>query len=196
VSASLPVGYVKRFQKRLDEDPALMEIYRACNVKYAAARWGIMSDAHKVYAARCGYDAILRDTGVGGMRLFNQVKCLHVHYAHFLACGGEDGGGREGSLVGRWTAEAMREVCAHVTPPAAYRHGRTAARAATAGAGAGAAGAGGGAGGGAGVAAGSAGMESPAAYLAAMEAARATAEEDGDDDDEEEEEEPSLNWDA
>ena len=46
------LGYVKRFQKRLDDDEELMAIHYECNARYAAARWGVMSDSHRSYAAR------------------------------------------------------------------------------------------------------------------------------------------------
>ena len=37
---------------------------------------------------------MLRECGVGGLRVPEQVKCLHLHYAHFLATGD--------NLVGEW----------------------------------------------------------------------------------------------
>ena len=40
--------------------------------------------------------------GVGGMRGFTQVRCLHVHTAHALVAGGE------ANIVGRWVLEALR----------------------------------------------------------------------------------------
>ena len=40
--------------------------------------------------------------GVGGMRGFTQVRCLHVHTAHALVEGGE------ANIVGRWVLEALR----------------------------------------------------------------------------------------
>jgi hypothetical protein len=40
---------------------------------------------------------------VGGLRFANQVKCLHLQYAHYLASGGDN-------LVGSWVqAEIDRQ---------------------------------------------------------------------------------------
>ena len=74
----------------------------------AAVAPGVLADAHRRYAAE--RDAVLapdhkgpRPTGgVGGAR--RGVKCLHAHYAWFLA-GGDD-------PVGRWVAERLAPVLA------------------------------------------------------------------------------------
>ena len=62
-----------------------------------------LADAHRRYAAERdaaipdGYDGHRPSAGVGGTR--RGVKCLHAHYAWFLA-GGDD-------PVGRWVAENL-----------------------------------------------------------------------------------------
>ena len=38
------------------------------------------------------------------MRNFDCVKCLHCHYAHFLARP------EHGNIIGQWTHEALREL--------------------------------------------------------------------------------------
>lgn len=52
--------------------------------------------------------------GVGGTRI--GVKCLHAHYAYFLA-GGDD-------PVGRWVDERLREVGKHFDPAVPAAPGR------------------------------------------------------------------------
>ena len=55
------------------------------------------------------------------------MKCLHVHYAHYLACGMR--GGVAGNLVGEWTHAAMQEECAHITaPPKHHAYARNRSR--------------------------------------------------------------------
>lgn len=62
-----------------------------------------LAAAHEAYRAERdrlipeGYDGHRPSAGVGGTRL--GVKCLHAHYAYFLA-GGDD-------PVGRWVAERL-----------------------------------------------------------------------------------------
>lgn len=68
--------------------------------------------AHAAYAAErdaavpAGHDGPVPAGGVGGTRV--GVKCLHAHYAYFLA-GGED-------PVGRWVDERLRERGRHFDP--------------------------------------------------------------------------------
>lgn len=51
---------------------------------------------------------MLRDCGVGGLRFANQVKCLHLHYAHYLASGGDN-------LVGSWVQSELDRQFHHKT---------------------------------------------------------------------------------
>ncbi len=60
----------------------------AAHRRYEAARNQLIPD---------GYSGPRPSAGVGGTRV--GVKCLHAHYAHFLA-GGDD-------AVGRWVAERL-----------------------------------------------------------------------------------------
>jgi hypothetical protein len=54
-----------------------------------------------LFAWRCR-DRSLRDTGVAGMRDFTAVKCLHCHYAHYLARP------QHGNVIGEWVHELLQ----------------------------------------------------------------------------------------
>jgi hypothetical protein len=41
------------------------------------------------------------DSGIAGMKEFAAVKCLHCHYAHFLARPAH------GNIIGAWTHELL-----------------------------------------------------------------------------------------
>jgi hypothetical protein len=43
----------------------------------------------------------LRDVGIAGMQNFDAVKCLHTHYAHFLARPAH------GNLIGQWVHDLL-----------------------------------------------------------------------------------------
>jgi hypothetical protein len=93
-------------------DPQLLQLIgrleAAGGVKRAEAEIDpeALADAHRRYAAErdaqipAGHDGPRPSGGVGGTR--QGVKCLHTHYAWFLA-GGDD-------PVGAWVAEHLHEV--------------------------------------------------------------------------------------
>ena len=96
------MGYVKRYQERLQTSPQLERAFHSSHRAYAAARWALLSEEDRIWCEQKGYAAVLRDTGVGGIRCFTQVRCLHVHTAHALAAEGEK------NIIGQWVLEALR----------------------------------------------------------------------------------------
>lgn len=82
--------------------PEYEAAFEAAHRAYAATRWALLSEEDRAWCEAKGYEAVLRDTGVGGMRGFTQVRCLHVHTAHALVAGGE------ANIVGQWVLEALR----------------------------------------------------------------------------------------
>ena len=94
------MGYVRRYQAEIEASPEYQREFEANHRAYAAARWALLSDEDRAFCEQKGFAAVLRDTGVGGIRCSSQVRCLHVHTAHALATGG--------NLVGRWVLEALR----------------------------------------------------------------------------------------
>ena len=101
-------GFIKTYNSRFehpetqpDPEDALLDAtkFRAQHTKYASHRWRLLSPDDVSLAKREGYDAVLEKCGVGGLRVPTQVKCLHLHYAHFLATGD--------NLVGEWCQNAL-----------------------------------------------------------------------------------------
>ena len=96
-------GFIKTYNSRFehpetqpDPEDALLDAtkFRAQHARYASHRWRLLSPDDVSLARREGYDAVLEKCGVGGLRVPTQVKCLHLHYAHFLAT--------KDNLVGEW----------------------------------------------------------------------------------------------
>ena len=87
VSALESEGWIKRLEAQAEVDPELRTGLRRAHESYARER-GLL---HHGAEAWCG---------VGGAA--RGVKCLHAHYAYFLA-GGDD-------PVGRWVAERLSEL--------------------------------------------------------------------------------------
>ena len=78
-------GLIASLKERLVENSAYMAEMRRCHEAYAEERWALLCDADRSYVKRAGWESRLRKTGIGGMRPEGYVKCLHIHYAHFLA---------------------------------------------------------------------------------------------------------------
>ena len=74
-------GWIKRFEARIAADPELAEAFRLDHRAYIEERWTLLEEADRPHAERLG----LRERGIGGLRDFGKVKCLHLHYAHHLA---------------------------------------------------------------------------------------------------------------
>ena len=76
-----------------------------CSNAYAAERWALLTETDRHFAVSRGWTQRLRDDGVSGMRDNGggaSVKCLHTHYAHFLARG------RKGSMIGGWVDDILK----------------------------------------------------------------------------------------
>ncbi|ETN12198.1 hypothetical protein PPTG_09091 [Phytophthora nicotianae INRA-310] len=91
--------YVLSLQHRLDTDEAAKEKMAQSHREYAEQRWNMMT-AHdlELVKGRC-WEFVLRDVGIAGIRDFTNVKCLHTHYAHYLATGNNQ--------IGEWVQELL-----------------------------------------------------------------------------------------
>jgi len=94
-------GLIKSFAARLREDPAMQESFDAAHAEFAALRWSLLTDEDRSYAVAEGFEAVLKDCGVGGLRYNSQVKCLHLHYSHYLATGS--------NTVGLWVKQELEK---------------------------------------------------------------------------------------
>lgn len=90
------VGTVKTLEKRLQDDPDLMTAYQTNQREYVAERWASCSSEDVAELTRLGYVDLLDTYGIGGLRDWEQIRCLHMHYAHHL-CGN--------NVIGQWLDE-------------------------------------------------------------------------------------------
>lgn len=77
-------GFVKTLQQRLQEDSTLAKALYDDNCRYRDKRNALLSAADKAQIKALGLEAIFA-TGIGGIKDFNSVRCLHMHYAQHLA---------------------------------------------------------------------------------------------------------------
>ena len=108
VSRLEAVGLIPLLKAQLQrpERAALAATLRAQHRVYAEQRWGVLLPADRDLVEERRWTAVLRDSGVGGIRHAHSVgggacriKCLHTHLAHFLATGD--------NVIGEWTYAAL-----------------------------------------------------------------------------------------
>jgi len=87
VSRAEADGWISRLNERFDTEPGFADAVARAHAEYARERAHDDPDAE-------------RHGGVGGTR--RGLKCLHAHYAHYLA-GGDD-------VVGAWVATAVEPI--------------------------------------------------------------------------------------
>ena len=95
-------GGVRRLQRATDDDvDGSRAVFLEQHDAYGRFRWSLLSDEEREMCESLGGEHVetLRDGGVGGY-VKGQVKCLHAHYACYLATGGRN-------VVGRWVQEML-----------------------------------------------------------------------------------------
>jgi len=104
VSELEALGYVRKLQERLAGDPAALEAYQEAARSYADYRVSLLSPEEASHfatehpgqyevVARSGIGGVLGKPGAAG------IKCLHAHYADYLA--------RGVNPIGRWVRELL-----------------------------------------------------------------------------------------
>ena len=100
VSKLEAAGMIPLLSDELRRRPALCAALEAQHAGYAARRWARMLPADHALALRsASWTLALRDSGIGGIPSGGGVKCLHLHYATYLAT--------RDSLLGEWTHAAL-----------------------------------------------------------------------------------------
>jgi hypothetical protein len=80
-------GWVKQIEARLQEDRALRQQYQHDQQRYVAQRWQAMhvEDQQRIEALKM--TALFDQYGIGGITQWDNVRCLHMQYAHHLVDG-------------------------------------------------------------------------------------------------------------
>lgn len=106
VSELEALGYVRELQRRLAGDASAFEAYREATRSYANYRLSLLpaDEAARLAAEHPGqYEAVAR-SGIGGVLGKPDaagIKCLHAHYADYLA--------RGTNPIGKWVRELLVE---------------------------------------------------------------------------------------
>jgi len=86
-------GLVKQLEQQLKDDPEWMAAYQANHKEYVAQRWANCTAEEVTELQRLGFAPLFDSYGIGGLRDWQQIRCLHMHYAHHL-CGS--------NVIGQW----------------------------------------------------------------------------------------------
>lgn len=86
-------GLIRQAEARLQDDPALLAQLHTDHERYIRQRWSVLTPQDRAAIRAAGLDEMFNTCGIAGLRDWSTVKCLHAHYAQFLA---------DDNALGRW----------------------------------------------------------------------------------------------
>lgn len=84
-------GVVKELEQEIADDADLRQRLLADQARYRDKRLSEMLREDKQAIADNGFTDLFDSFGIGGIRTWDKIRCLHMHYAHHLA---------EGNVIG------------------------------------------------------------------------------------------------
>lgn len=78
-------GFVKDLEQRLEVDAAFRQRLLADQAHYRDKRLEAMNPQDKAQIKANGFQALFASWGIGGIKNWASIRCLHMHYAHHLA---------------------------------------------------------------------------------------------------------------
>ena len=84
-------GGVKLLEQEVLADEHLRARLIADQTRYRDKRFSQMCDEDKKAIAEHGFTELFESFGIGGIRTWDKIRCLHMHYAHHLV---------EGNVIG------------------------------------------------------------------------------------------------
>lgn len=78
-------GFVKELERRLEQDDDFRQRLFADQARYKDKRLAEMNASDKAQIHAKGFDELFNSWGIGGIKNWASVRCLHMHYAHHLA---------------------------------------------------------------------------------------------------------------
>ncbi len=81
------VGVIAQLTDELSRRPEWATLLEQCHRRCIAARWALLDETQRAAVHEAGLATFFDSRGLGGMRCFQAVKCLHLHVADFLVGG-------------------------------------------------------------------------------------------------------------
>lgn len=80
-------GLVKIWEKRLKDEPDLLQKVQNDHERYRTYRWSLLNEEEIKACDNPNKIKDLKEKGIGGVQKWSQIRCLHMHYAHHLVHG-------------------------------------------------------------------------------------------------------------
>ena len=77
-------GEVKRLEQALLDDESFLNEHLADQARYVALRDEQMSAAVRAEIEQRGFEDLFKTYGIGGIRQWDKIRCLHMNYAYHL----------------------------------------------------------------------------------------------------------------
>lgn len=94
-------GKLQEIQQRLKLSIEALASIKSSHEQYASMRWNMLTENDKFLVEKMKWRYPLQNVGIGGIQDFTYVKCLHVHYAHYLGSNGKE------NIIGHWVQELL-----------------------------------------------------------------------------------------
>ena len=80
-------SHIKALEGQVACDEAFQERMREETKNYREKRWALLESLHPLDSIPRAYLTSLQTVGIGGLLNPRRIRCLHMHYAHYLAQG-------------------------------------------------------------------------------------------------------------
>ncbi|MFW1677353.1 DUF501 domain-containing protein [Pontibacter sp. JAM-7] len=80
-------GAVKQLEQALQSDAAFMAEHLVDQQRYVDLRWQLMTSQDRQRIAELGFTSLFDQYGIGGIRHWDKIRCLHMQYAFHTVAG-------------------------------------------------------------------------------------------------------------
>ncbi len=79
------IGYIKKITDLINSDRSLIELMKNAHASYYYLRRNLYSREFGEISS-LEFNTKVLNSGIGGIKEINNIKCLHQHYSHFQIC--------------------------------------------------------------------------------------------------------------
>jgi hypothetical protein len=97
INAIETAGFVKNLEARVEQEQALKLQLLADQMHYHQLRDNALRDEDRFAIEKAGLTDVFNQFGIGGIKQWDKIRCLHMHYAFHLALKADG----EESVVGK-----------------------------------------------------------------------------------------------